>query len=435
MGIVFNPVTGSLDFVKEYLKKVGTVLSPLSDGDSLTLNINGIAATPTDGLVLSNGTAATVGVTSQLGPRIRWVTSGWDSDGSVAVSQFWTVEPTPISGTTVTSILKFGVSSDNVTYTYPMTIRSDGMLAILGDIYIRSAGYLYGSVTTEGYLRLGSSAMGLEISRNTSDAFSTLTIDNVSATNTGNILDLKSQSVIRATIDNNGVYNVKRDGIATTSSDGIILSNNTASTAGVPVQQAPRANFLSQVWNGSANELSNWILETVPTSGATPTSALKFGYSRNGGAYSYKLHLTSDGNIQMTNGASLVNMSSVHYGYITIGNSARGFIVNRNVNDASDAITINNQQGTGNIANFQFADATKAYIDKDGMGYFSSIGLTGIRIPTGFFTDLYSNSISTDAQYFGDSSTDGSWKMEIESGDLVIYKRETGTWIEKGRYE
>ena len=40
----------------------------------------------------------------------------------------------------------------------------------------------------------------------------------------------------------------------------------------------------------------------------------------------------------------------------------------------------------------------------------------------------------TDTQYFGDSTSDGSWKMEIESGGLVIYKKETGTWVEKGRF-
>lgn len=55
----------------------------------------------------------------------------------------------------------------------------------------------------------------------------------------------------------------------------------------------------------------------------------------------------------------------------------------------------------------------------------------GINITTSITA---TSSIST-TQYFGDATSDGSWKMEIESGDLVIYKKETGSWVEKGRYE
>lgn len=44
-------------------------------------------------------------------------------------------------------------------------------------------------------------------------------------------------------------------------------------------------------------------------------------------------------------------------------------------------------------------------------------------------------SMQSGTQYFGDPTVDGTWKIEIESGDLVIYKRETGSWVEKGRYE
>jgi hypothetical protein len=47
---------------------------------------------------------------------------------------------------------------------------------------------------------------------------------------------------------------------------------------------------------------------------------------------------------------------------------------------------------------------------------------------------INSSSMITDTQYFGDSTSDGSWKMEIESGDLVVYKKETGSWAEKGRF-
>lgn len=94
-----------------------------------------------------------------------------------------------------------------------------------------------------------------------------------------------------------------RDGIAVTSTDGVILSNSTASTAGVPVQQSPRIRLRSNVWNTTvtaANNTDDWIIESVPVSGTTPSGLLKFGSSLNGGAYSYPMTLTSGGDLTPT---------------------------------------------------------------------------------------------------------------------------------------
>lgn len=50
--------------------------------------------------------------------------------------------------------------------------------------------------------------------------------------------------------------------------------------------------------------------------------------------------------------------------------------------------------------------------------------------------DINQNSLNNTAYlYFGDSVTNGSWRIYISSGNLVVEKRETGSWIEKGRYE
>lgn len=41
---------------------------------------------------------------------------------------------------------------------------------------------------------------------------------------------------------------------------------------------------------------------------------------------------------------------------------------------------------------------------------------------------------STQAVYFGDPATDGSWRY-IRSGDnLSVQRRESGQWVEKGLY-
>jgi len=37
--------------------------------------------------------------------------------------------------------------------------------------------------------------------------------------------------------------------------------------------------------------------------------------------------------------------------------------------------------------------------------------------------------------YFGDKTTNGSWRIGISSGSLVVEKRESGSWVEKGAYE
>lgn len=36
--------------------------------------------------------------------------------------------------------------------------------------------------------------------------------------------------------------------------------------------------------------------------------------------------------------------------------------------------------------------------------------------------------------YFGDASTDGSWRIYVSGVNLVIEKRESGSWVEKGSY-
>jgi len=39
------------------------------------------------------------------------------------------------------------------------------------------------------------------------------------------------------------------------------------------------------------------------------------------------------------------------------------------------------------------------------------------------------------SKYFGNPGQDGSWRMRIsDTGDLVVEKRESGAWVEKGAY-
>ena len=91
---------------------------------------------------------------------------------------------------------------------------------------------------------------------------------------------------------------VVKSALAVTSTDGIVLQNETASTAGVPVQMSPRLRLRSHVWNTTATAADNtqdWWIETQPTSAASPSGNLFFNRSLNGGATFSALQLTSSG--------------------------------------------------------------------------------------------------------------------------------------------
>jgi len=48
-------------------------------------------------------------------------------------------------------------------------------------------------------------------------------------------------------------------------------------------------------------------------------------------------------------------------------------------------------------------------------------------VTTGTITSTY--------QYFGDANTNGSWRFYVSGTDLVVERREAGSWVEKGAYE
>ena len=86
--------------------------------------------------------------------------------------------------------------------------------------------------------------------------------------------------------------------LGTVSTDGIVTENDTASTALIPVQKSPRIRFRSHVWNTTtpADNTNDWWFESVPVSGATPSGALVFNSSINGGASTQPFTFLSGGN-------------------------------------------------------------------------------------------------------------------------------------------
>jgi hypothetical protein len=94
----------------------------------------------------------------------------------------------------------------------------------------------------------------------------------------------------------------RQNAIATTLTDAVTLSNTTASTSGVPVQQSPALRMTAHVWNTTATAADNSFdvrQLLIPTSGATPTAKVSFQFSNNGGAFSEKASLDSGGGLSV----------------------------------------------------------------------------------------------------------------------------------------
>jgi hypothetical protein len=93
---------------------------------------------------------------------------------------------------------------------------------------------------------------------------------------------------------------------------------------------------------------------------------------------------------------------------------------------------------------------TKAYVKDTGAdGYFAvetegtekfrvtptgTVGI-GVVVPTSALDVAGSVEVtSTEWYYIGDPTTDGTWRMGIDTGDFVVQKRVTGSWVTKGNF-
>jgi hypothetical protein len=83
-----------------------------------------------------------------------------------------------------------------------------------------------------------------------------------------------------------GVQEIDRDGIVVTSTDGLVLANNTAATAGVPVQQSPRLRFRANSWDSDdlVSRTNDFWFENVPMTSTATQGILMLKNSVNGAA-------------------------------------------------------------------------------------------------------------------------------------------------------
>ena len=201
---------------------------------TVTQSMLSLASTPTDGLFITNETAATVGSTIQMSPRLRLRGRVWNSDLLTSNTEDWSMDVLPVSGTTPYSSLRLGNSAQGGAYSYVFTLSP------------------------------------------TSAAFST-------------------------TLSSTSTFTNTRSGIASTSADGIIVTNSTAATVGAQVQMSPRIRLSGNAWKSNSTAVSqtqDWIIENLPATGAASTSStLKFCHSNNGASYTEQMTLNVSGSL------------------------------------------------------------------------------------------------------------------------------------------
>lgn len=172
----------------------------------LTLSTTGLGTTSTDGEIISNTTAATIGTTIQISPRLRFRANGWDIDDAVSRTVDYFVENVPITGNTVTSGLHFGYSLAGGAVTDAVTFINN-----------------VPSVSGSG-IRLGAaSAGGLIIARNTSGSSATFRLGDDSA-NVG----IRAADIA---MDPTGYYDFAGRSLIRAPADGQFTFSNNAETA------------------------------------------------------------------------------------------------------------------------------------------------------------------------------------------------------------
>jgi len=114
----------------------------------------------------------------------------------------------------------------------------------------------------------------------------------------------------------------------------MILSNNTASSAGTPVQMSPRMRITGSVWDTGAvaSRTVNFKHELVPISGNPGTSKLIWAHDYNGGGYVERMSISSLGQLILTGASTFSSATPSGYGLnviqgtgtVGIGSDANG---------------------------------------------------------------------------------------------------------------
>lgn len=117
-----------------------------------------------------------------------------------------------------------------------------------------------------------------------------------------------STGTIRMSIDSAGLVTIQRLDIQNVETDGLLLTNTTASLVGTTIQYAPSLRLTSHSWNTTtgSDKQHDWRITNIPASGATASckAGLYFRTSYDGEAYSSVMYCSYYGLLTTAAGIS-----------------------------------------------------------------------------------------------------------------------------------
>lgn len=167
-----------------------------------------------------------------------------------------------------------------------------GVASLIAQGPLTALGNLMGRTDNNGYLLTSMAAYG-----GTDGPLTPLSNLRVRTDNNGYLLTTLSSSSSLA-----GILTSSVNGIASVSTDGLILQNATAATGAATVQMSPRLRLRGTAWDTAASETTDYWMEVLPSTAATPLANWKLGYSLNGAGATYPLIVNQSGAVTALQG-------------------------------------------------------------------------------------------------------------------------------------
>ncbi len=254
-------------------KLANSTISGISLGSNLA-NLTATDGTLTFSGTYTGATARTIGL--NLGASNTWTASGAVSASAIIYNGS---VYTGGSATTTTPFMLFNPSGTSAATNWS------------------TSGTYFGMNAVNGY---GGDFMKMMVNNNVKFTFSSAG----SFTAAGN-------ATISGTTATSVSFRNDANAFGTSSFDGLILSNTTSGTNGVPVQYSQRLRFTGNAYTGSTSQQADYYIELQPVNGTTPiTSNLVFRSQINSGGYTTRATLTDDGKF----GVSTAPTSTLHSG-------------------------------------------------------------------------------------------------------------------------
>lgn len=243
------------------LSPIAAFISPVfnTSGFALTGSLTGysVSTTVSGGAAATGVIAASVGMTSTGASTV--ITSGYGFRATSAV--------TAASG----AITSFAAFTSNA-----QTAATNNTYVLLGTGTIPSGNWTIHATSTNDSAFAGNVRIG-------------------STTAPTVALDVTGSITSSATVTGQAMIATRT--VATTSTNGLSLVEDTAASAGTTVRYSPRLRWSGRAWDTAASQTVEFWQEVQPVSAATPTGSVVWSYSLNGAAASTVMQLDNLGHV------------------------------------------------------------------------------------------------------------------------------------------